>query len=74
MPSYKLFEDLYQGGNVRATRTDNGTNFVGASAELKKAFSEMNDKKVSEFMLEHGSQWIQWKRNPRTASNMGGSV
>ena len=58
-------------GNVRATRTDNGTNFVGASAELKKAFSEMNDKKVSEFMLEHGSQWIQWKRNPRTASNMG---
>ena len=61
-------------GNVRATRTDNGTNFVGAIAELKKEFSEMNDKKVSEFMLEHGSQWIQWKRNPRTASNMGGSV
>ena len=23
-------------------------------------------------MLEHGGQWIQWKRNPPTASNMGG--
>ena len=22
-------------------------------------------------MLEHGGQWIQWKRNPPTASNMG---
>ena len=32
----------------------------------------MNQKKVSELMLEHGGQWIQWKRNPPTASNMGG--
>ena len=23
-------------------------------------------------MLEHGGQWIQWKRNPPTDSNMGG--
>ena len=23
-------------------------------------------------MLEHGGQWIQWKRNPPAASNMGG--
>ena len=23
-------------------------------------------------MLEHGGQWIQWKRNPPTASHMGG--
>ena len=58
-------------GNVRVIRTDNGTNFVGASAELNKAFSEMNHKKINEFMLEHGGQWIQWKRNPPTASNMG---
>ena len=48
-------------GNVRATRTDNGTNFVGASAELKKAFSEMNHKKINELTLEHGGQWIQRK-------------
>ena len=59
-------------GNVRAIRTDNDINIVGASAELNKAFSEMNHKKVNELMLEHGGQWIQWKRNPPTASNMGG--
>ena len=32
----------------------------------------MNHKKIHEFMLDHGSQWIQWKRNPPTASNTGG--
>ena len=32
----------------------------------------MNQKKVNEFKLEHGGQWIQWKRNPFTPSNMGG--
>ena len=32
----------------------------------------MNRKKINEFMLEHGGQQIQWKRNPSTASNMGG--
>ena len=31
----------------------------------------MNHKKIMEFLLEHGSQGIQWKRNPPTASNMG---
>ena len=41
-------------GNVQLIKTDNGTNFVGVSAELSKAFSEMNNKKINEFMLEHG--------------------
>ena len=63
---------MSRGGNVQVIRTDNGTNFVGASEELNKAFSEMNHKKINEFMLEHGGQWIQWKRNPPTASNMRG--
>ena len=31
----------------------------------------MNRKKINWFMLEHGGQWIQWKRNPPTASNIG---
>ena len=48
-------------GNVQVIRTDNSTNFVGASAELNKAFLEMNHKKINEFMLEHGGQWIQRK-------------
>ena len=59
-------------GNVRLIRTDNGTNFVAASAELDKAFSEINYKKINEFMLEHGGQLIHRKRNPPTACNMGG--
>ena len=58
--------------NFQLIRADNGINFVGTGAELSKAFSEMNHKKINEFMLEHGGQWIQWKRNPPTASNMGG--
>ena len=29
-------------------------------------------QKSNEFMLEHGGQWIQWKRNPPTASNTRG--
>ena len=53
-------------------RTDNGTNVTGAGAELNKAFSEMNHKKINEFMLEHGGKQIQWKRNLPTARNMGG--
>ena len=59
-------------GNVWVTRTDNNTNSVGASAELNKTFSEMNYNKINKFMLEHDGQCIQWKRNPPTASNMGG--
>ena len=55
-------------GNVRVARTDNWTDFVRASAEQNKAFSEMNHKKTSEFMLEHGGQWIQWERNPPTVA------
>ena len=60
-------------GNVPVIRSDNDTNFVRASAELNKAFSEINHKKIIDFMLEHGGQWIKWKSNPPTASNMGGA-
>ena len=42
-------------GNVWVIITDNGTNFVGASAELNKAFSEINHKKIK-FIMEHGGQ------------------
>ena len=59
-------------GNARVIGTDKGPTFVGASAELNKTFSEMNHKKINEFILNHGGRWIQWKRNPPTASNMEG--
>ena len=54
-------------GNVWVIRTDNSTDFVGAIAKLNK----VNHKKINEFMLEHGGQWIKWERNPLTASNIG---
>ena len=57
MSSYKHFEDLQQEEeNVQAIRTNNGTNFVGANSELNKAYSEVNHKKINEFMLEYDSQ------------------
>ena len=51
-------------GYVRVIRTDNGTNFVGASAELIESFQEMNHLKIGEFFQQHGGEWIWWKRNP----------
>ena len=59
-------------GNVRLIRSDNGTNFVGTSAELTKAFTQMNHQKINQFMQDNGAEWMSWKRNPPAASNMGG--
>ena len=59
-------------GNVSMIRSDSGTNFVGASIELKKAFGEMDEKRINDFLMELGGEWISWKRNPPMASNMGG--
>ena len=59
-------------GNVRMIRSDNGANFVGASIELKKALGEMDEKRINDFLMELGGEWITWKRNPPMASNMGG--
>ena len=64
-------EMITKKSNFQVIRTDNGTNFVGTNAKLNKEFSEMNHKKINEFMLEHGGQCIQWKRNHLNACNMG---
>ena len=56
----------------RLIRSDNATNFVGASIELKKAFGEMDEKRINDLLMELGGVWISWKRNPPMASNMGG--
>ena len=47
-------------GYVRVIRTDNGTNFVGASAELIESFQEMDHVKIGEFLQQHGGEWIWW--------------
>ena len=53
-------------------RPDNGTNFVGASAELIESFQEMDHVRIGEFLQQNSGEWIWWKRNPPLASNMGG--
>ena len=57
-------------GNVRLIRSDSGTNFVGALAELTKAFTEMNHPKINQFMQDKGGEWLSWKRNLPAASNL----
>ena len=59
-------------GNIRELRSDNGTNFVGAESELKRAWQEMNHSAVAEFLSKNSADLILWKRNPPTASHMGG--
>ena len=59
-------------GTVREILSDNGTNFVGAANEWKKAFKEMDQSKIGDFLLSHSCDWIIWRRNPPLASHMGG--
>ena len=33
---------------------------------------EMDDEKISEFLLKEGCDWISWKKNPPSSSHMGG--
>ena len=63
---------LSRRGNARSITSDNGTNFVGASNELRKALEEMDNAKIQTFLADVGTDWIVWKRNPPSASNMGG--
>ena len=59
-------------GQVSSIRTDNGTNFTGAENELRKCLKEMDHDKIREFLLKKGCDWISWKKNPPSASHMGG--
>ena len=59
-------------GNVRTIRCDNGTNFVGAERELRRALNEMDDERISSFLQLHGGDWIGWRRNPPASSHFGG--
>ena len=59
-------------GNVRMIRSDNGSNFVCTSAELSRAFQEMDNIKIGNFLKENGGEWMIRKRNPPPSSNTGG--
>ena len=59
-------------GNIHLMRSDNGTNFVGAIKELRKAFQEIDHNQIPQYLQRRGADWITWIRNPPTASHMGG--
>ncbi|XP_033118371.1 uncharacterized protein LOC117117984 [Anneissia japonica] len=56
-------------GSPQEVISDNGTNFIGAKQEFKKAVKEWNQKTINDFMVQ---KEIKWSFNPPTASHMGG--
>jgi len=56
-------------GPVRTLYCDQGTNFVGASHELKSALKEIQDEKIRNFMMEHQ---CDFQMNTPSSSHMGG--
>ena len=42
-------------GTVRSIRSENRTNFVGVSNELKKTLDEMNQKEIRQHLLKSGT-------------------
>ncbi|XP_059184653.1 uncharacterized protein LOC131967729 [Centropristis striata] len=56
-------------GPVSAIRSDNGTNFVGASRELKRNLTVLNHDKIQRALVQDG---IKWNFNTPAASHHGG--
>ena len=52
---------------MRQIGSDNGSNFERAEQELLKAFSEMDNRKIENYLQDHGEDWITWKKNPTAA-------
>ena len=59
-------------GPIRELRSDRGTNFVGAKAELESALNEMSHNKIHEELLKDGCDYIKFNMNFPSASHMGG--
>ena len=56
-------------GHVRIFRSDNGTNFVGATNDLNISAINVEDSKIADYLHDTGSLWIF---NPPHASHFGG--
>ena len=59
-----LHRFLARRGSVRSIWSDNGTNFVGANNELKKALKEMDHQKIKNYLQGNSTDWILWHKNP----------
>ena len=67
-----LHRFLVRRGSVWSIWLDNGTNFIGASNELKKALKEIDHLKIKNYLQGNGTDWILWHKNPPGATYMGG--
>ena len=56
-------------GQVKILRSDNGTNFVAAEKELRKALENLDQIKIQNAMTKKGIKWIF---NTPAASHQGG--
>ena len=70
--SWLCVDSINRRGYVRQICSDNGSNFVGAIAEFKKAIKEMDQEKINDFLLRNNIDWMGWDFNTPTASHMGG--
>ena len=59
-------------GYVREITSDNGKNFIGAENEWKKAYDLMDHSKINAFLLGTSCDIVLLKKNPPSASHMGG--
>ena len=57
-------------GSPKVVYSDRGSNFVGATSELKEAIRAIDKDKVSQFAA---SKLITWNFNPPSAPHMGGA-
>ncbi len=57
-------------GQVKEIVSDNGTSFIGAERELKRALTELNTSKIQNSMLDAG---VKWTFNPPYGSHHGGA-
>ena len=58
-------------GPVKRVRCDRGTNFIGASNELKEEMEKIQEENICQFMLRNDAD-IQFIFNPPSASHFGG--
>ncbi|XP_060066643.1 uncharacterized protein LOC132546932 [Ylistrum balloti] len=59
-------------GPVRQLRSDRGTNFVGAERELREALEKLDDHHLQHYLSGEGCDFIGFKMNVPSASQMGG--
>ena len=59
--------------SVREIRSDQDTNLVAAAKELRRALEKMDSGSIQRCVCrEIKADWVQWKRNPPSASHIGG--